>query len=396
MTLLIPPLSARHAARLALLPLLAAVLAMAPAVHAQAPTAAPTPDKAGRPVDEPLPAGGKPVDAAATPESTIRFGSPKPIAKPAGALRVAVYNIENLFDDQDDPALSGDNEDKDMTKPESQRKAAAAAIHAINADVLGLVEVESEQAVTWFRDQFLADMGYQYVASIDAGDERGIEQAVLSRYPISDIKNWVKLPLGGVQPEKWGRGGNREAGKPITFHRSPLEVTVTVPVEAAGKYTAPDGQAVKATKPYALTLFVVHQKSGQPGGYWREKEATKTVELVKELQTSDPNRNIVVMGDFNARPDDQPIKTFIDSGMIDLFANRKKGDPTYITHESGKPIDLVLLNPAVEKELIRETRFILGTPARPQGVDYRSTPGPEGYASDHYPVVMDLIPVNRP
>lgn len=370
--------------------LCAAALALGPLAWAQPATPVPTPDKAGRPLDQ----SGAPA-AAPAGDPTIRFGSPRPVAKPEGALRVASYNIENLFDDKDDPALSGDNEDKDMTKPESQRKAAAVAIHAIDADVLALVEVESKEAVLWFRDQFLSDMGYQYVASIDAGDERGIEQAVLSRYPIDDVKNWVKLPLGGTHPERWGSGSNREAGKPITFHRSPLEVTVTVPVEAASHYTAPDGGVVKTSKPYALTMLVVHQKSGGPGGYWREKEATKTVEIVKELQAADPGRNVVILGDFNARPDDRVMKIYGDAGLIDLFAHRKRGDATYITHESGRPIDYILLSPSVEKELIRETRFILGTPARPKGVDYRTTPGPEGYASDHYPIVMDLVPVDR-
>lgn len=367
-----------------------AAVAFAPLAMAQQPASAPSPDKAGRPLDQATPQSAAPASG-----SNIRFGTAKPIAKPVGALRVAEYNIENLFDDKDDPALSGEHEDKDMTKPESERRAAAAAIHAIDADVLALAEVESKDAVVWFRDQFLSDMGYQYVASIDAGDERGIEQAVLSRYPIGDVKNWVKLPLGGNHPEKWGRGANREAGKPITFHRSPLEVTVTVPVEAASHYVAPDGAAVRASKPYTLTLLVVHQKAGGPGGYWREKEAAKTVELVKELETASPDRNVVILGDFNARPDDKVMKTYTDAGFVDLFAHRKRGDSTYITHESGRPIDYILLSPTAAKELIPETRFIFGTPARPKDADYRTTPGPQGYASDHYPVVMDLVPVDR-
>lgn len=382
--------SSVHRSARGLLLALAAGATVAAMVWAQPSAPAPTPDKAGRPLDQAQAPTPTPADG-----SNIRFGTAKPIAKPHGALRVASYNIENLFDDKDDPTLSGKDEDKDMTKPESQRKAAAAAIHAIDADILALVEVESKDAVLWFRDGFLSDMGYQYVASVDAGDERGIEQAVLSRYPIDDVKNWVKLPLGGNHPERWGSGANREAGKPITFHRSPLEVTVTVPVDAASHYVRPDGAEVKASKPYSLTLLVVHQKAGGPGGYWREKEAAKTVELVKELETANPERNVVILGDFNARADDRVMKTYTDAGFVDLFAHRKRGDTTYITHESGRAIDYILLSPSAAKELIPETRFILGTPARPKGVDYRTTPGPPGYASDHYPVVMDLVPVDR-
>lgn len=354
---------------------------------------APSPDQAGRPLDPPAAstAGG----GGGSGENTIRFGAPKPIAKPSGAVRVAVYNVENLFDDQDDPALSGRFEDKDMTKPLEQRQGVAAAIKAIDADVLALTEIESKEALLWFRDEFLEDMGYEYVASIDAGDERGIEQSVLSRFPIVETKNWPRLPLGGTHPEKWGNQANHEAGKPITFHRSPLMVTVSVPVEKSGGYVSPDGTKIEATKPYEVTLLVVHQKSGGPGGYWREKEAAKTVELVREMESSDPNRNVIILGDFNARPEDRPMRLFTDAGLIDLFAHRKRGDSSYVTHESGRTIDFILLNAAAAKELIPETRFILGTPARPAGVDYRTTPGPSGYGSDHYPVVMDLVPVDR-
>lgn len=348
----------------------------------------PPAEKAGKPID---------VVAPATPSeaTSIRFGSPKAIDKPAGALRVAVYNVENLFDDKDDPALSGRYEDSGNVKPIEQRRGVAAAIHAINADVLGLTEVESKEALLWFRDEFLKDMGYEHVASIDAGDERGIEQSVLSRYPIKDVKNWPKLSLGGTHPEKWGRDANDNAGQPITFHRSPLAVTIEVPPEAASKYVAPDGSKVAAGKPYQFTFIVVHQKSGGPGSYWREREAAKTLELIGEMQKAEPTRNIVLAGDFNAKPEDRAMKIYFDGGMVDLFAHRKRGDSTYITHESGRPIDFILMNAAAAKELIPETRFILGTPARPAGVDYRTTPGPQGYGSDHYPLVMDLVPADR-
>jgi len=327
------------------------------------------------------------------PASLIRHGSPTPISKPAGALRIGNYNVENLFDDKDDPALSGRYEDKDNLKPDDHCKAAAAAIRAINADVLALQELESKESLIWFRDNYLADLGYQYVESIDAGDERGIEQGVLSRYPLSDVKNWVHLDLGGTHPDKWGNSSNENAGKPITFHRSPLRVTVTVPLSLI-----PGMTPASVPEPYTVTLFVVHQKSGGSGNYWREKEAAKTVELLSEFETSNPQANILLMGDFNARPDDNPIKIITSGlpGLVDAFAPvRGKRDSQYMTHASDRSIDYIFLNANAAKELIAETRFILGTPTRPAGTDYRTTPPPPGYASDHYPVVIDLVPADK-
>jgi endonuclease/exonuclease/phosphatase family metal-dependent hydrolase len=112
---------------------------------------------------------------------------------------------------------------------------------------------------------------------------------------------------------------------------------------------------------------------------------------VHGFEAAHKDANVLVLGDFNARPDEAPIKVLTSGGLTDAFgAVRKKGDPLYITHESGRTLDYIFLNAGAGKELIAETRFILGTPARPAKSDYRVTQPPAGYGSDHYPVVIDL------
>ncbi len=343
-----------------------ALLLASMSVHAQTATS-PAPAQ---------PSTKPPADAApaAAPSRAFRFGVATAPAKPAGTIRLMSYNIENLFDEHDDPALTGRFDDKDMTKPAAHRAAAADAIRRANPDVIALQEVESLQALLWFRDEFLSDMGYAHVVSLDSGDSRGIENSVLSRFPLKDAKVWPGLPLGGTHPQS-----SEFRGEPIEFRRSPLRVTIEVPDAAK-----PDVAA------YSLTLFVVHQKSGRDNNYWRNREAMKTVELAKELLDLDPNYQIAILGDLNCQPGEQPYRTFISGGFVDAFADRVKGDPDWITHESGRVIDHILLSPGAAGRVVPQTRFVLGVPARPEGVDWRTTPPPEGYASDHYPVVLDL------
>lgn len=325
----------------------------------------------------------EPHDAqdVASPQSAqdlIRFGRPKVIPRPPGTVRLANYNVENLFDDVDDPALSGRYEDKDMTKPEAHLRAMAEALRRLDADIVALQEIESLEALLWFRDRWIPDLGYQHVASIDAGDERGIEQSILSRYPITRAVNWPRKPLAGVHPDN---APDATPGEPLVLHRSPLVVDVTI------TGNTPDGAPEDQT---TLTLFVVHHKAGARSAYWREAEAAKVLELAKAEQAANPGRPIAILGDFNAMPSQAAFQTYLTGGFIDLFADRDESDPAWITHESGRVIDGILGNPDFARHVVTETRFIMGMPARPAGADWRTTPPPAGYASDHYPVVVDL------
>jgi endonuclease/exonuclease/phosphatase family metal-dependent hydrolase len=308
-----------------------------------------------------------------------RFGVAEAQSKPAGAVRLVTYNIENLFDDVDDPTLSDRNEDIDDLKPFHQRAAVAEAIRQIDPDVLCLQEIESLEALEWFRDEFLADMGYDYIVSLDAGNSRGIENAVLSRYPLSEGQVWVNGELGGVHPPLYGDKPNFEAGKPLLFRRSPLQVDVELP-------GAEDGAS------WTLSLFVEHHKSGRYNSYWREAEAKKIVELAEEITAEYPDRPLIVLGDFNALVTDESVKTYLNNGFHDIFAGRESEGSDIITHESNRRIDLILANDAAMAHLLVDQAFVFGTAARPAEIDWRDLDTFMGYAADHYPVVVDIVP----
>lgn len=325
----------------------------------------------------------------------FRFGSREAKARTPGALRLATYNVENLFDEVDDPNLNGDQDDLPMAKPAAQREAIAAAIRAVNADVIALEEIESKEALVWFRDLYLSDMGYEHVESIDAGDDRGIENGVLSRFPLSNPRVWVGMDLGGVHPDTYGDRGqaNSMAGQPLKFRRTPLCVDVTVP---AGT----DLDGVKMEKPYEFTLFALHHKSGGGSGYWREAEATRIVQFIREIEDASPGRPVAVVGDFNAVPTDKVLEIYREAGMVDTLASRPavgpRGTPIspelapFITHASERTIDFVLVNKALAASVVPDSAFVFGTLILPKGVDYRSVTPPAGYGSDHFPVVVDI------
>ena len=326
------------------------------------------------------------------------------------SLRLGAFNVENLFDGVDDPALSGEQDDLAMRTDETRLKNLAAAIKELDADVLALEEVESEECLRWFRDTYLKDLGYDHLASRDVGYYRGVEQAVLSRYPIEQVKIYrdarladaaARLPKDAetLKRQKWATSGDLTTG----FQRSPLHARIRLP----------DGSA--------LELFVLHLKSGpkKDFAHQREMEALTVVNLLDGIRASDKDAQIAVVGDFNATPTDMAAKALREKslgGLVSAYELRPgagkgskddeadddgaaaaKGDRRkYLTHsfvvedKPGKPIertiDYILLSPSLFKRADRGSFFVLSVP---KGLQPGSDK-PAGYASDHNPLAVDL------
>ena len=109
--------------------------------------------------------------------------------KAKGAIRLATYNLMNFFDS--DPLTRTHNEgDPAPIKPQEEREAVAAGIHAVDADIIAFEEVESLAVLKAFRDKYLGTMGYQYAELVESEDPRGIDNAVLSRFPIVKTESY--------------------------------------------------------------------------------------------------------------------------------------------------------------------------------------------------------------
>ncbi len=311
-----------------------------------------------------------------------RFGLSQPLPRTDGAIRLATYNVLNLFDHVDDPALDGEHDDLDMATAPQRCAKLAEAIRRTDADIIALEEVESLAALRWFRDTYLSDAGYLHLASPDAGYYRGVECSVMSRFPITRAKVWPGMSIADV--DRSGAGWSAvpaERRHDLAFRRSPLLVEIEV------------------SDTYSLTILAVHHKAGRNFKFYREAEALKIVELLGSLRRDDPARNIVVMGDFNCAPWDKSMRVYLQDGFIDTLAHRVVNQTPesgqYKTHESDRVLDYILLNSAAHRELVIGSPHVFGTLTPPPSYDYRRDPHPPGYASDHYPVIIDLVPQDR-
>lgn len=210
---------------------------------------------------------------------------PTPPSEPCrpDEVMVAHYSLENLFDTEDDPATV----DEDFTPqnpqlPYDEAKLTqhmanmGAAIRTMNGgkgpDILSLTEVENGAVLRRFNDEALRGLGYKTVAHLEGTDNRGIEPAVLSRYPM--IGQPAQHPL--VEPN-----GKKQ--------RSILEVTLDV-------------------NGHPLTVFVNHWIAGRGSDdandaaklAGRRQFAAQTLQgLIDQKLAANPKAEIVVLGDFN-------------------------------------------------------------------------------------------------
>ncbi len=314
------------------------------------------------------------------PSEHHRFGLTEAMPRIDGTIRVGSYNMLNYFDQTDDPSLQGKYDDfGDNPGPTSDArcKELAKVIIELDADILALQEVEGQEALAWFNENYLQDMGYEYVVSEEVGYYRGIEQSLLSRFPVTDIKTWTEVDLTKVERKGGGWTEVPTGEDEITFQRSPLFVTVQTP----------DG--------YELSLFIVHHKAGR-NAWHRELEAVQIVRYIEEMTAKNPDQNIAVIGDFNAVPWDRSVRWYFRNGMTDSLSHRSahlKWDdtsPLRITHTSGRMLDYILLNPSALDEYVVDSGFVLGSSA--EEYNWREDPFPTGYASDHCAIAIDMVP----
>lgn len=266
-------------------------------------------------------------------------------------LRVGQYNVENMFDDIDDP----DKADDDM-KPKSPAslQAVADTLKTVDADVVALEEVENIDVLKDFLDSHLPGM-YPNVTLVEGNDARGIDVAFVSKYPITRVESHKddRFPV----PHS-----NQLAG----FRRDLLEVTVQLP----------QGPAVD--------LYATHLKAhsgGQPSDDLRLAEATQARKVVGEDQKADPDRFRILFGDMNDTPTTPTIQELEKPGpghLNDALEGKpwseRDSHPT-----NGKPrrqIDFILYSDNLKEEFVgAEVHHLRNS----------------NVASDHYMVSADFI-----
>ena len=270
------------------------------------------------------------------------------------------YNVHNyLGEDQAAPP------DK-RTKPKTPKEVEAlmSVIRDVQPDILGVCEMGSEAMFADFKAQ-LSKVGLEYPHSefVQAGDpDRHV--ALVSKFPIvaRNSQTKVTFTMDGVEQE---------------MKRGILDVTIQV------------------TPDYQLRCVGAHLKSKLPvpegEALIRRHEAAKLRAHLDGILEASPKVNLLCYGDFNDTKNEPMFQEIAGARnapgyMADLWAKDSLGDRWthyWRTADQYSRFDYIFANKGIWPEVRRDTATV-----------YRSPYWFE--ASDHRPVYVTIIPVEKP
>jgi len=267
--------------------------------------------------------------------SVASVGRPTPLPVPdARQIVVAAMNLENFFDDVDDPGIR-----EDVLTPEAfsrrLQKTSKAIIDFMRApDVIGVSEAENLNSLKRLAAKLNADSTAagrpdpKYEAFlIEGNDGRGIDNGFLvktSRVKVIETRQFGKA-------EKFRNANTREEN--FLNDRPPLMLRASVPDEKTGV-------------PFEFTVIANHLKSFSGYNDPRQQDNVRLkkklqaeflARLLNDRQKADPKERIILIGDLN-------FFQFHD-GIIDVLGT--------ITGKPAAPAEVMMSSPdLVERDLV--------------------------------------------
>lgn len=271
------------------------------------------------------------------------------ITGPAVTFKVMDWNVHDFFDTIDAAAYRDDV----LTASELNAKVSklAKVIKAASPDVLALQEVENEALLTRLNTA-LAPLSLPNVKLIPTRDPRGINVALMSRFPITNAISHASDRL--FAPDGYG---------PLYYSRDCLEVHLDV----GGNRRA--------------VVLVNHQISqledSTNSERKRQAQALRTREIGDALLREIPGRPVIITGDMNDEPSSATMNLYFSGGAFVDIGTRVGSTDRWTYRYSGDKLRFDYIIPdKASSNWVKSVQFVHGTDVTA--------------ASDHEPAVMTM------
>lgn len=312
------------------------------------------------------------------------------------SFTVAFYNVENLFDTNDDPSTydeqftpDGDKKwdtEKYKTKLSNLAKVISEISEGRAPSFLGVCEIENRTVLADLAAEGLLKDAHYKIAHIESPDERGIDVAFLYDSRLFSITNQEV-----TQPD-------------LSMFNDKTRDILHI-----------DGTLITGDRIHFIINHWPSRGGGQRESEPKRIQAAKALASIKDnIYSQEPEAVIIVMGDFNDEPSNNSISKTLSvscastatapNQLFNAFCDLEKQDKgSYKYRDHWDMLDQIM----VSKSLVSETSklyFITGSEAiksddwmQQHGNKYEGSPlrtfgGPNylaGY-SDHFPVSLKI------
>ncbi len=336
-------------------------------------------------------------------------------------VTLMAYNVENLFDTEDNPAREGDNtylplsqkgtpehvalcernnppggfrqeclnldwNEQVLAKKIANLATVIGRFEGGGPDILVLEEVENQQILNRLRLALPGAAAYVTAINLDDSPGRGINVAIMSKLPVAPGIPVVSTPIN------FPADVTQEGGQPCSSTRNLTAFTLQLP----------DGSP--------LTIFAVHMPAGGPAHPCRRFVAGQLVQQVGALPQS---RMVVVAGDTNLNcgaNDQQTIKDTLPPVLFvpdEVNKGCRAPGSNFFPAQGWSFLDLIITNRSLLgndqggatwfadfgsfRTVITAPELQVQTDNSNRVSPRRFKPGDGTGTSDHWPVAIDLL-----
>ena len=334
----------------------------------------------------------------------------EPPTLPEGNLRIGSFNVENLFTTLQTGGVGcgpnnlncrGATSESELIR---QRDKLVSTIIGMDADVLGLIEIENDAD-----DSTLAFL----VDAVNEVDAIGDWDYIATGFKGTDaIKNAIIYRSGRVTPV--ADFAVLQSGTPV---EPPMNTSNQRPVLT---------QAFRHVDGSVFALSVVHFRSkncgsnasganldqGDGQGCWNALR-TDSVLSLRNWLAADPTGTgtelNMVVGDFNAYAQEDPLQVLVDAGYVSQAIQANDNDPavySYVFQGQSGSLDHVLASSALNALVLGASNWAVNADeipafAYPETLPNSSLPKPTDFyqpdavrSSDHDPLIVSIdLPV---
>ena len=247
-------------------------------------------------------------------------------------FKILSWNVEHFVDQYDDPYIANDRENSPPDNMGLRLNLFIKALRKADADIVVLQEFESGKFLKQIALDSLSEQGYKYFADAPSHNWY-MNVVIMSKFPMGIMYSYgnVNTPLPGYLSET----GLSESQNQLNTRMWSMEIF--------------------PSENYEILLTGAHLKAGRSDRdvAMRKGQLNFLVSQFNRMLIENPNKNIVVVGDFNATPDSDEISILTDNDrLINSFIDPI--DPSIHSHPANAlkwRLDYMLVN----KNMLAET-----------------------------------------